>query len=184
MTPTIAGENVALRPIIPDDYPLLVKWTLDPDVGRFLDGDYPRSLADCPAWHQKIRSDRHRQVFGIELLNGLLIGDIELDHIAWRSGDGELRVRIGEKAQWGKGYGSEAVTLLLAYAFGSLNLRRVYLRVFAANERAVRCYRRVGFRQEGFLVRRTGESDRREVILMRMWRKEFLRRHPERARAS
>ena len=56
-----------------------------------------------------------------------LIGDIELDHIAWRSGEAELRVRIGEPSLRGKGLGTEAVRLMLAYAFERLNLTRVYV---------------------------------------------------------
>ena len=173
-----------LRPLQAADYPLLVQWGLDPELGRLLEGDYPQSLAECPAWHQKIISDRHRQLFGIQLATGRLIGDIELDHIAWRSGDAELRIRIGEREHWDQGYGTEAVILMLTHAFAALNLKRVYLRVFSFNERAIRCYRKAGFKREGILVRRTADGERREVTLMRILRDEFLRDREARARAS
>jgi len=181
---TIHGEHIVLRPIQEADYPLLAKWGQDPELGRLLEGDYPRSLDDCPAWHRKIISSRHRQLWGIQLAAGGLIGDVELDHIAWRSGDAELRIRIGERQHWGRGYGTEAVRLLLSHAFSSLNLKRVYLRVFSFNERAIRCYRKAGFRREGMLVRRAPDGQRRTVLLMRILRDEFLRQPSHQARAS
>ncbi|OUM97954.1 MAG: hypothetical protein BAA04_13795 [Firmicutes bacterium ZCTH02-B6] len=171
----IHGENIVLRPIREEDYPLLVKWGRDPELARLLEGDYPQSLVECLAWHQRVASDRHRQLWGIELDGVGLIGDVELDHIAWRSGDAELRIRIGERQHWDQGYGTEAVTLLLAHAFGPMNLQRVYLRVFSFNERAIRCYRKAGFRREGVLVRRAADGERRQVFLMRILREEFLR---------
>lgn len=181
---TIHGEHIVLRPIEEGDYPLIVQWGRDPELERLLEGDYPQSLAECPAWHQNIISSRHRQLLGIQLSEGPLIGDVELDHIAWRSGDAELRIRIGRRDHWDRGYGTEAVTLMLQHAFLSLNLKRVYLRVFSFNQRALRCYRKAGFKAEGMLVRRGSDGQRREVILMRILREEFLRRWSDAARAS
>jgi len=56
---------------------------------------------------------------------------------------------IGEKDKWGEGYGGEAVTLLLDYGFNILNLNSVQLGVFAFNQRAIRCYERIGFKHIG-----------------------------------
>ena len=56
---------------------------------------------------------------------------------------------VGEKDQWGKGYGGEAMELMVRVAFDGLNLHRVYLTVADFNERGIRSYRRVGFREEG-----------------------------------
>lgn len=170
---TIHGETVALRPIVPDDYPQLIKWSRDEELHRLMDGDYPATWDECVMWHKRINSDRHRQLFGIQRIGGGLIGDIELDHIAWRSGDAELRVRIGDKTLWGQGFGTEAVTLMLSYAFESLKLNRVYLRVFSFNERAIASYRKAGFKREGSLTRRTSDGERREIVLMRILRNEF-----------
>lgn len=169
----IHGEKVALRPIVPEDYPLLVKWSRDEELNKLMDGDYPATVDECALWHKQIKSNRHRQMFGIQRLGGGLIGDIELDHIAWRSGDAELRVRIGDKSLWGQGLGTEAVTLMLSYAFASLKLKRVYLRVFSSNKRAIASYRKAGFKSEGSLTRRTPQGERKEIVLMRILRDEF-----------
>ena len=60
-------------------------------------------------------------------------------------------ITIGDKAYWGRGYGREAVWLLVEYGFTKLNLRRIYLRVHGRNERAIRAYRACGFIEEGRL---------------------------------
>ena len=88
-----------------------------------------------------------------------LIGHIELDHIAWRSGDAELRIRIGEKDYWDQGYGTRRGAHPRRHAFGSMRLSRVYLRVFSLNKRAIRCYEKVGFRKEG-RIRPAGSDGR------------------------
>src|SRR5215217_4673914 len=61
----------------------------------------------------------------------------------------ELGITIGDKECWGRGYGREAVKLLLDYVFRVRNLRRVWLEVNAANERAIRAYIACGFVEEG-----------------------------------
>ena len=103
------------------------------------------------------------------VLDNQVIGDIELDHIAWRSGDAELRIRIGRKDLWNQGLGTDAVETILGYAFQRLNLNRIYLRVYAHNKRAIRCYTKSGFRKEGRLNTRFGK-----ILLMRITVSEYL----------
>jgi RimJ/RimL family protein N-acetyltransferase len=57
--------------------------------------------------------------------------------------------QIGERDYWGKGYGTDALRVLLRYAFDELNLHRVSLSVLEGNERAMRSYQKCGFRYEG-----------------------------------
>jgi RimJ/RimL family protein N-acetyltransferase len=58
---------------------------------------------------------------------------------------------IGDRNDWGKGYGTDAMKIILRFAFTELNLRRVTLTVFEYNPRAIRSYEKVGFRHEGRL---------------------------------
>ncbi len=173
------GEKVQLRPIMAADFPRMVDWSKDEEVSRYLEGNFPTCLEECPAWLQRAESDRHNQRYAIVVLSdGELIGDIELDHITWRSGDAELRIRIGERNRWDRGYGTDAVNTLLTHAFLHMNLTRVYLRVFGAHHRAIRCYEKAGFRKEGRLMRRTDTGQPREILLMRILKQEFLRKQP------
>ena len=63
----------------------------------------------------------------------------------------ELGITIGDKDYWGRGYGREAVGLLLDYGFRYHNLHRIFLSVNGNNERAIRAYRACGFEEEGRL---------------------------------
>ena len=89
-----------------------------------------------------------------------------------------LGIIIGEKAYWGKGYGTDATRLLLEYTFTLLNLNSVMLGVFTRfNERAIACYRRVGFREIG--RRRQARiigGQKHDAILMDILAEEFAPR--------
>ena len=77
------------------------------------------------------------------------IGNAALQDIDPRNRTAELGLFIGEAERRGRGLGTEAVRLLLGFAFGPLGLQSVMLRVFAYNETARRAYERVGFREFG-----------------------------------
>ncbi|NLN17995.1 MAG: GNAT family N-acetyltransferase [Firmicutes bacterium] len=174
----MSGDKVRLRLATPDDFPHIVSWGRDEKVAQDLEGDYPTTLEECAAWLQTIKSDRHALHYVIvSLHDDRPIGDIQLDHITWRSGDGELRIRIGERHLWDQGFGTDAVITLLRYAFLNMRLSCIYLRVFASNLRAIRCYEKAGFRKEGRLMRRTAEGQERETFLMSVRRADFLRTH-------
>lgn len=85
-----------------------------------------------------------------------------------------LGIFIGEKAYWGQGYGQEALNLLLDFAFNLLNLNSIMLGAFAFNERAIRCYHKVGFREIG--RRRQARiigGHKYDVVLMDILAEEF-----------
>lgn len=78
-----------------------------------------------------------------------MIGDIALQDIDSTNRNANIRVNISEEENQGRGYGSEAMELMLGYAFGVLNLHRIELNVFNYNDRALHVYEKLGFMQEG-----------------------------------
>ncbi len=148
----IYGTKVRLRAIERDDIPLFVKWFNDPEVRQHLLMYHPMSLAQEEKWFEQ-HGQRHpaEQVLAIETLEGVHIGNLGLHDVNWKSRHAELGIVIGEKEYWSQGYGSDAITALLAYAFDELNLHRVFLRVDADNPRGIRCYEKCGFCREGTL---------------------------------
>jgi RimJ/RimL family protein N-acetyltransferase len=85
-----------------------------------------------------------------------------------------LGIVIGEKSRWGQGYGQEAVKLLLDYGFSLLNLNSVMLGTFSFNQRALRCYEKVGFKMIG--RRRDARiiaGEKHDMILMDILAEEF-----------
>lgn len=79
------------------------------------------------------------------------VGTQRIGHIDWRSGLGDVGVLIGERQSWGRGIATEAVGLACEYAFQALCLRRLTGGTPASNEAMCRCFRRLGFEQEGRL---------------------------------
>ena len=160
----LIGKNIRLRPLQKSDLSKMVRWNIDEELQNFVDCTLPDNLFHLERWYLENVPDRHYQIFAIETLDGCLIGDMELDHICWSKRETELRIRIGEKEFWGRGLGSEAVSLVLNYIFQAKNFSRVYLRVYDFNQRAINCYLKNGFRPIGLLHRT--EKDWKDIILM------------------
>jgi RimJ/RimL family protein N-acetyltransferase len=146
------GERVALRSMNRDDLPRLCEFNNDVEVELAGGGDppLPQSLARLEAeYDQKIASGgRDGAAFAIEA-DGKFIGQCALFDFDAFNHTCQLGITIGDKAYWGKGYGREAVRLLLDYAFRLRNVRKVWLTVNGTNDRAIRSYRACGFVEEG-----------------------------------
>lgn len=158
------GSKIHLRPLAFEDLPAMVRWNNDPEVEYYVDSDLPKTLPACQAWFSANVPSRDYRVYAIEDTQGNILGDLELDHISWRNGEAELRIRIGDKANWNRGYGTDAIRTLLDMAFDEIGLRRIYLKVYRFNRRAIRCYEKNGFRKIG-LLRRRGDGWK-DIILM------------------
>ncbi len=177
----LEGEKVLLRGLELSDAPILHKYVNDWEVRKFLLHFYPFSLVDEEEF---IKScwDRAKKgsdfVFGIvEKSSGELIGTIGLHKVNWKNRHAELGVTIWRKDKWDQGLGSDAIKVILNYAFGELNLHKVYLRVFDFNIRAIRVYEKIGFKREGVLrddLWRDGEWH--DTIIMSILENEFYQK--------
>lgn len=147
-----AGERIVLRPLEGEDAPLFQEWLNDPENHQYLRRFRPLGLAEERHWLGSLPERPDDQEFGIVLREGeRLIGACGLHGTALPHRSGQLGILIGDRAAQGKGYGSEAIRLLLGYGFGTLGLHRVALHVYGNNERGIRCYEKCGFRREGVL---------------------------------
>jgi RimJ/RimL family protein N-acetyltransferase len=102
------------------------------------------------------------------------IGMIDLEPVDWAAGNAWIGIGIRDPDYWGKGYGTEAMRILLRYAFGELNLHRVSLDVFGYNPRAIHSYLKAGFKEEGrrrMWLNRAGK--RWDLIYMGILRSEW-----------
>jgi RimJ/RimL family protein N-acetyltransferase len=146
------GKSVRLRTIDRDDIPTFVRWFNDPDVRHFLQMFEPMSRAGEERWFEEHLKKQSEFLFAIEapVEDGwLTIGNVGLHRVDWKNSGVTLGIVVGEKAFWGKGFGSDAVQTMLRFAFEELNLHRVELEVYDFNPRARRCYEKAGFRLEG-----------------------------------
>jgi RimJ/RimL family protein N-acetyltransferase len=150
--PFLVGTRVYLRPLERTDVPLLQTWVNDQEVIRNLLNFRPMNLQSEEEFLDKVTRDPDLIVLGIALRSDdRLIGDVALHRIQSRDRQAGFGILIGEKAEWSKGYGTEATRLIVRYAFDALNLNRVWLHVLENNQRGQRAYEKVGFKVEGVL---------------------------------
>jgi len=141
-----------LAPLREEDADILYRWITDRELVLLNSRFDPPTREEHQRWFDAIRSGDGSEIFGVRLAaDDTLIGSCQLHSIDHEHRKAELQIRIGEREAWGRGYGTEAVQLLVRHAFDDLDLHRVHLHVFATNERAVRAYEKAGFRAEGTL---------------------------------
>lgn len=87
--------------------------------------------------------------FAIETLEGKFIGGCSYFELNRKNGTAFVSIAIANREFWGRGYGSDALKVMIKYLFHELNLRKISLRVFSFNERAIACYKKLNFQEEG-----------------------------------
>ena len=174
----IYSTRIRLRAPERSDIPRFVTWVNDPEVAAGVLLYLPMSLADETSWFESMLERppaEHPMVIETREGEGWLpIGSCSFHNLNWRVRSGEVGIMIGEKTFWNQGYGTEAMDLLVCHGFDTLNLNRIYLRVFANNPRAIRSYEKVGFIHEG--VERQGmykAGQYIDVMLMSVLRSEY-----------
>jgi RimJ/RimL family protein N-acetyltransferase len=178
----LIGELVYLRPVEQGDLVHIQRWANDPELRRLTGEVKPMTPAGAEAFLEKVYNDADRVWFIVATkASDAPIGEAGLLRMfpPWRTTD--LTIIIGEKDARGKGYGREAINLLLDYAFGYLNFHRVAVGVVGFNTEALRFYETAGFRREG--VQRDGYyhgHEYHDFVMMSILEDEFraLRGHP------
>jgi RimJ/RimL family protein N-acetyltransferase len=157
------GRLVRLAGLTKEDAREMARWRNDAGFLRLLDATAarPQSEEQLAKWIEDEHKNERSYQFAIRRLrDDVLVGQTGLDSILWSHGVAWLAIEIGDRSNWGKGFGHEAMTLLLAFGFRELNLHRIQLTVFSYNERAIELYERSGFRREGIyreFLHRDGE---------------------------
>jgi RimJ/RimL family protein N-acetyltransferase len=171
----LTGEKVCLRPIERTDVDALLPWINDPEVTRTLLIHRPMNREAEIEFIDKMTKSEQDVVLGIALNAGeRLIGATGLNQIDTRNRQCQFGIFIGDKGEWGKGYGTEATRLITGFAFATLNLNRVWLHVTAENAAGIRAYERVGYRREGVLRQAVYKEGRyHDLVTMAILREEW-----------
>ena len=151
----IYGERIRFRAVEREDIPRYVEWFNDPEVTAGLSNYLPMSLADEARWFENLGNRPvAERGFAIEVKTDggwKHVGSVGFEHIEWTNRAAEFGIVIGDKAYWNEGYGTEATRLMLKHGFETLNLNRIFLRVYETNPRAMRAYEKAGFVKEGIM---------------------------------
>lgn len=172
------GKDIYLSPFIKEDAPHFFRWVNDPEVTQFVTINLPMSLSKEEQW---IEDQKNRQphdiVLAVVLKKGhRVIGSMGLHNVNFVDGTASTGSIIGDKTCWGKGYGTQAKTLLLDYTFNTLGLRKVYSSVIAYNKRSKRCLEKCGYHEEGRRKLHFFRNGRyHDEILMAIFKTDFLK---------
>ncbi len=149
----IEGKQVGLRRLRFSDIRNIYEHINDKQIARWTVAvPYPYKADDAEEFIRltsKMIRQNKRRTFGIiykETDN--LIGIVDLFKINWTDRNGEIGYWVGRKF-WNRGIATEAIYLMLKYAFRKLKLHRIYARVFESNIASARALEKNGFKHEG-----------------------------------
>jgi RimJ/RimL family protein N-acetyltransferase len=171
----IAGQSVILRALEASDLDRCYKWMNDPVIVRTLKSRYPIPFQQEAAWLEDATTPSPvARYFAIERKDDRHhIGNASLHDIDWVSRTCWFGLFIGEPTAWNRGYGRDAVSTLVRFAFDEMNLHKVRINVFDYNEKARHLLESLGFVQEGKLRRdfyREGEWQ--DIVILSIFRDE------------
>ena len=143
-------NTVSIRKITEEDTDNIIKWRNSPDVNvNFI---YRALLTheDHLNWlHNRVETGEVAQFIIHSAELGCEVGSVYLRDIDHKNRKAEFGIFIGEECGRGRGIGTSAADLIIDYGFNVLDLNRIFLRVFARNERAIASYKKAGFVFEG-----------------------------------
>ena len=175
--PVIRSQRLYLRPAERADLPVFVRWFADAETTRSLAVRAPFSLAMEEKWFSQVVDGQGRSHYHFVICTlpaGRPIGTADLRNIDLENGRAEFGISIGEKDEWNKGYGTEALGAICDFGFGALRLERISLEVYEDNARAIRSYEKAGFRHEGRLRHAHFTKGRHcDVLVMALLREEW-----------
>ena len=153
--PHLHGEHVFLREYREEDFIAIRGWINDPEVTGHLSPlfDTVQTEAMTRSFFDKVSKNELPGHYFIiaDKMTGAYLGQVDLRTNNDPSRQAGLAIVIPERKHRGKGYGREAMTLLLDFAFARLNLHKVWLHVLTANEPAIKLYEALGFQRDGVL---------------------------------
>ena len=149
----IVGEQLYLSPVSinDDDADKYIKWMNDKNVAVAF-GQYNNIISQESDLKWLYEPPNDMQRYAMVLLDGdVLIGSISIHNIDNLNRTAFIGIFIGEEEYRNKGYGAEAVRLLIEYGINTLNINNIALTVHADNYAAIACYKKVGFKEVGRL---------------------------------
>jgi UDP-4-amino-4,6-dideoxy-N-acetyl-beta-L-altrosamine N-acetyltransferase len=172
----LRGPRSTLRPIEQTDQILVASWRNQPHIVRGLFSHHAPSLVEQQRWFADYLDREDEKLFIIETEQQTPIGTVGLSKIDLANRRAEYgRMLIGNRDYLRRGYAAEATLTLLNYAFDELQLHRVYLKVLADNDAAVRLYHHCHFRLERrFRNAHFAEERFHDVLLMAILSQQHL----------
>lgn len=146
-------SRIYLRALEVDDYKISVKWRNDDNITNLLGGGkWFVSMETEKQWVQNaIMQNKDIRLAICTVEKDIYIGNIYLTGIDYLNRKAQTQILIGNREYWNNGYGTEAMRLLLEYAFNYKNLRRLEAVVLEDNIGSRKMHEKLGYKKEGIL---------------------------------
>lgn len=170
----LIGNRVYLSFIKESDLEKILIWKNNKLLNDLIGNSYtPVSEFEIIDWYKKNQIDKNQVLFGIyDKDSKEILGIIRLMFINWVNRNSELGIYIGDCDRKNNGLGRESLEILLNYAFFTLNLFKVYLKVTSDNKQAIKTYKNLGFDIEGTMKKHFWiDGDFKDVDIMSIFKK-------------
>lgn len=175
----IIGDRVILRDYRKEDLPCIREWVNDIEITKYLSNlfIFPHTYNQTENFLNGILEGKndYKAFIIANKETEEYVGQIDLIKIDWINRVATLGIVIGNNDNLGKGYGTEAIKLMEDFVFNTLNLHKLDLLVADFNERAIACYKKCGFKEEGRIrENRFIDGKYTDTLFMGILRSEYL----------
>jgi len=172
------GKKVRIREYRKEDISLKLSFINDWEVmhGLVADTPYPLTLHEEEKYFESISGTADTYRFAIESLEyKKFIGGCSVNDVDWKNSVATIGIFIGDKNYRGKGYGKDAMIVLLRFIFEQMNINKIRLIVYSFNQSAIKLYEKVGFKVEGVLRQEMYRDGKyHDKIAMGILREEYM----------
>lgn len=145
----LIGERIYLSPRNNEDVEKFTEWLNDFETTDYLGRSANITTLDGERQYFEESMNKNYNFFIVTLEEDKLIGTVSLEQYDFINRTATLGIFIGDKDYRSKGYGTEAIKLILDFGFNYLNLNNIKLNLMSFNERALKCYQKCGFKEYG-----------------------------------
>jgi len=175
----IESERLYLRNVrisdVNDNY---FRWLNDPEIVKYTEIRFAVNTKDNIRQYVQEMTTAINHIFLAICLkdNDNHIGNIKFSNIDWNHKSAFLNILIGENLMWGKGYASEAITLIVKYGFETLGLNKIGPCCYDVNKGAIKSFENAGFTKEGELKEAAFfENNYISIICLGLTRRDWLK---------
>lgn len=145
------GNRIYLRSIELSDTDDIIRWRNQDNVRKkFINQDLITREIHLEWMENIISTGKAVQFIIVVKSTNVPIGSVYIRDIDHKNKKGEFGIFIGENQYCGIGLGTEAIDVIIKYAFQQLKLNKIFLRVLSSNITAIACYQKAGFKYEGY----------------------------------
>lgn len=145
----LVGDRIYLSPRNTEDVEKFTEWLNDFNTTDYLGRSSMLLTLDGEKKYLQENSSSEASFVIVTINENKMIGTVSLEKIDHINRCATLGIFIGDEEYRNNGFGTEAIKLILEYGFKYLNLRNIRLSLMEFNDRALKCYKKCGFKEYG-----------------------------------